>query len=138
MPSILFPSSPMSAREVEPDYADEHAAATAAGFATGLMDHSLVTSGETERAVRFVRDLEGPTIYRGWMLKPSEYASLHAVLAERGVVLVNDPAAFRFCHWLPESYAAIEGRTPRTVWIPLSGPPDFDAVRTLLRPFGDG
>lgn len=138
MTNILFPSSPMSPRKVEPDYADEHAAAVAAGFTVGFMDHSLVTSGETERAVRFARDLAGPTIYRGWMLKPSEYANLHAVLAERGVVLVNDPAAFRFCHWLPESYAAIEGRTPRTVWMPLAGAPDFDAVMAKLRPFGDG
>jgi hypothetical protein len=71
------------------------------------------------------------------MLKPSEYASLHAVLAERGVVLVNDPAAFRFCHWLPESCAAIEGRTPRSVWMPLAGAPYIDAVMALLRPFGD-
>lgn len=80
MTSIVFPSSSMSPRDVEPDYADERAAAVAAGFTVGVMDHSLVTSGETERAVRFARDLAGPTIYRGWMLKPSEYASLHAVL----------------------------------------------------------
>jgi hypothetical protein len=136
--NVLFPSSPMSPREVEPDYADERAAAVAAGFTIGFMDHSLVTSCETERAVRFARDLSGPTIYRGWMLKPSEYASLHVALAARGVVLVNDPAAFRFCHWLPESYAVIEGRTPRTVWMPLVGEPDFDAVMALLGPFGGG
>ena len=63
MTNILFPCSPMSAREVEPDYADEQAAAVAAGFTIGLMDHSLVTSGETERAVRFARRLAGPTSY---------------------------------------------------------------------------
>lgn len=137
MTNILFPSSPMSAREIEPDYADEHAAAVAAGFTVGFMDHSLVTSGEAERAARLARDLAGLTIYRGWMLTPTQYASLYAVLAERGVVLVNDPAAYRFCHWLPESYAAIEGRTPRTVWMPLAGAPDMDAVMALLRPFGD-
>jgi hypothetical protein len=60
MTNILFPCSPMSAREVEPDYADEHAAATAAGFTVGVMDHSLVTSGETEGAVRFARDRRPP------------------------------------------------------------------------------
>lgn len=138
MTNILFPSSPMSAREVEPDYAAEHAAAVAAGFAVGLVDHTLVTSGEVERAFRFARDLSGLTIYRGWMLRPEQYAALHGVMADRGADLVNDPAAFRFCHWLPESYAAIEGRTPRTVWMPLAGAPDFDAVMPLLRPFGDG
>jgi hypothetical protein len=138
MTNILFCSSPMSAREVEPDYADEHAAALAAGFTVGFVDHELVASGDVVRAIRGARDIVGPTIYRGWMLKPVRYAALHAALTSRGVVLVNDPAAYRFCHYLPESYAAMEGRTPRTVWLPLVGEPDLDVVMHLLRPFGDG
>jgi hypothetical protein len=138
MTNILFCSSMLSPREVEPDYADEHAAAKAAGFSVGLVDHSLVTSGEARNALRGARNLTGSAIYRGWMLKPREYEVLHAELASRGVVLVNDSAAYRFCHYLPESYAAIEGRTPRTVWMPLTGTLDIDAIMQLLRPFAEG
>jgi hypothetical protein len=59
MTNVLFPCASMSPRAVEPDYADEHAAAVAAGFTVGFMDHSLVTSGEAERAVRFAATSNG-------------------------------------------------------------------------------
>jgi len=77
-------------------------------------------------------------VYRGWMMTPEQYTILHDALNARGVRLINDPAAYRHCHYLPESYAVIERATPRTVWLPLSGGVDLDAVMDLLRPFADG
>jgi hypothetical protein len=46
-------------------------------------------------------------------------------IAERGVQLVNDPSAYAFCHQLPLAYPTLEGHTPRTVSLPVSGPVDF-------------
>jgi hypothetical protein len=68
-----------------------------------------------------VREGETLAVYRGWMLRPEHYAKLHEALLTRGVRLLNDPAAYRHCHYLPESYAAIAGHTPRTGWLP-AGP----------------
>jgi hypothetical protein len=64
-------------------------------------------------------------------------AAFHEALAARGVRLVNDPAAYRHCHHLPESYPVIEGHTPRSVWLPVAGQIDMGEVMVLLRPFGD-
>ncbi len=75
--------------------------------------------------------------YRGWMLRPEAYARLYEVLLTPGVRLLNDPASYRHCHYLPESYAAIAGRTPLSVWLPTGQDVDMDRVMDLLRPFGD-
>lgn len=93
--SILFCNSALAPRDVDPDFADERDAAVRAGFTVGLVDHTAAASGQVATALRNARDLTGPTIYRGWMLKPSEYAALHAELTSRGVALVNDPAGYR-------------------------------------------
>lgn len=135
MTLILFCSQSFAPREVDLDFADEQAAALAAGFVTSLVDHTKATQGDTAGAVRRV-SAEGPAVYRGWMLRASDYDALYAALAQRGVVLVNDPAAYRFCHHLPESYSTLEGETPRTTWLPMQGPLDIEAVFECLRPFG--
>ena len=71
------------------------------------------------------------------MMTAEQYGPFYEALAARGVRLVNDPAAYRHCHHLPESYPVIEGHTPRSVWLPGAGEIDMDAVMALLRPFGD-
>jgi hypothetical protein len=53
-------------------------------------------------------------IYRGWMLTPDQYRSMHGALSARGITLINSPEAYRTCHYLPDSYPFIEGRTPKT------------------------
>ena len=40
--------------------------------------------------------------------------------------LINDPASYRHCHHLPESYPVIEGHTPHSVWLPLASETDMD------------
>jgi hypothetical protein len=54
------------------------------------------------------------------MLRSEQYASLYAALLDRNVRLINDPAAYRHCHELPESYECIAKCTPGTVWLPLA------------------
>lgn len=74
-------------------------------------------------------------IYRGWMLRPSQYRLLYEALVGKGIRLINDPAAYQHCHFLPESYSIIEGRTPRSVWMKTTGEVSIDAVMELLRSF---
>lgn len=138
MSIILFPSQPFEGRTIDPDFAGERAAALRAGFATSLVDHTRVTRAQTAQAVELVAATGADAVFRGWMLTPSQYEAMFSALASRGVWLLNDPAAYRHCHYLPESYAVLEGHTPRTTWVPLEGELDMTAVVAATAPFGDG
>jgi len=137
---VLFCSDPLRPRRPDDAYAAEAAAAAAAGFEHALVSYeALVNERDAERAARRISEREGetPAVYRGWMLRPEGYARLYDALLARGVRLLNDPAAYRHCHYLPESYAAIAGHTPRSVWLATVPGVDMDRVMALLRPFGD-
>jgi hypothetical protein len=70
------------------------------------------------------------------MLRSPLYALLQAALLERGIRLINDPAAYSYAHELPNWYPDFTDVTPRTAIVPLVGPPDFAAIRSALRVFG--
>jgi hypothetical protein len=80
----------------------------------------------------------GLGVYRGWMVTPDQYRLLYGALEGKGIRLLNDPAAYRHCHHLPESYPAIETHTPRSAWIKTTGDVSTDQIMELLRPFGSG
>jgi hypothetical protein len=72
----------------------------------------------------------------GWMLKPSAYLSLYFALDAKGVRLLNNPEAYRHCHYLPDSYSKIESSTPRSVWISMADHPTIGQIMDTLKPFG--
>lgn len=97
---------------------------------------------EQENVARAIRKVEPATtselaIYRGWMLKPHIYERLYAALAEKSLVLINTPAAYIHCQYLPESYSLIEGVTPRSAWIKTGPDVSIDDVMGVLHSFGD-
>lgn len=142
MPQIpalfLFCSDPLHSRSPDGAYLAEVEAVQRAGAPFALISYeALVNDGAAERAVRAVPEQSKPAgaLYRGWMLRPERYVALYAALAARGVVLLNDPAAYIHCHYLPESYAVIEPYTPRTVWLRTGPDVDMRQVMACLRPF---
>jgi hypothetical protein len=137
MPLALFPSQPLRPREIDPDFEAEQAAALEAGFRVALLDHTRVVEGAAALAVARVPENAGAALYRGWMLRPSQYEAMHSALRARGVTLVNDPEQYRTCHYLPESYRFIEGKTPLSVWVPIRGDADFESIASAVATFGD-
>jgi hypothetical protein len=138
---LIFCADPLAPTSPDADYAAEAAAAAQAGLAYGLIDFErLVDEHSPLAAIRRVKAADHPelAIYRGWMLRPAQYAQLDAALQTKGLRLINSPAAYRHCHHLPESYALIQAVTPKTVWIPYSASVTIDDVMALLAPFGDG
>ncbi len=136
--TIIFCSDDFDRRKPDEAYASEVAAVERVGGQHILINFdALVTEGDAARAVRRVPDSPEPSvaIYRGWMLKPSAYSRLYEALAAKNVRLVNDPAAYLHCHYLPESYSVIERWTPRSVWTKIKGEVDMDQIMELLRPF---
>src|SRR5207302_6364199 len=99
-------------------------------------------AGRVQAAIRRVprQDAHQRGIYRGWMLRPEDYAAMYEALAARGLHLINTPDEYRHCHYLPESYLTIAGVTPLTVWLPVrpAESVDFDSVMALISKLGDG
>lgn len=119
MRHVIYCADPLNPRRPDSDYEAEVETATRADLSIALIGFEDLLAGDAAGAVRRVRSPESQDlgVYRGWMLSPDHYAQLYDALAERGIRLINDPAAYRHCHWLPESYAVIEKWTPRTVWL---------------------
>jgi hypothetical protein len=137
---LLFCSDPLSPARPDEMYLEEVRAAEAAGFEWALINfEALVQEGNAQAAVRRVTPTASPeqALYRGWMLRPEQYGQLYEALRQRGLVLLNDPAAYRHCHYLPDSYEVIRRHTPRTVWLPVDERFSMEQVTQALAPFGD-
>ena len=136
---LVFCADPLNKRQIDAVYESEAAAASTQGLAYNLLDfEALVDDGNAVHAVRRVAVQPQPErgIYRGWMLRPEQYALLFSALGDRGIKLINDPDAYRRCHYLPEWYAVLEDVTPRSVWIATGPEVSIERVMDLLTVFG--
>lgn len=137
---ILFCTDPLSPRMPDSMYEAEVAAATQAGLTYNLINFErLVYEGRPTAAVATVpaSDTGELCLYRGWMMTPAQYTALYEALQQKGLTLINTPATYRHCHYLPDSYSMIEPYTAKSVWLPYSGTLDMDTVMAALVPFGD-
>jgi len=124
----------------DPAYQAEVRAAEKLGLDYCLINFEALT--EQRNAARALSRVEPAVseevaVYRGWMLKPHIYERLYAALAEKGFLLINTPAAYKHCHYLPESYHMIEDCTPRSLWIKAETGMHIDEIMACLRVFGD-
>jgi ATP-grasp domain-containing protein len=138
---VIFCEDPLRAGTPDQAFEAEAQMVQSLGIDHGLIGYeALVNERRPARAVRRLAGAEPPrdAIYRGWMLRPSEYAALYDALMAKGIRLLNSPAAYIHCHYLPESYHVIADRTAKSVWMPLSDGFSMDAVMALLKAFGPG
>lgn len=117
--NILFCNDPLNPKKVDIDYLAEFEACKRLGFAVGLVDLEALINNDINAAIKFVRETNSAeySLYRGWMVRPDSYESMFNGLNHKNIQLINSPAAYRHCHYLPESYEVIEGFTPQTKWI---------------------
>lgn len=122
-------------KAVEPDYEDEQQAAHAAGFTSSLISFEALAEGNVPAALRYLQAPESvqPALYRGWMLTPAQYTQLYDGLLAKKLQLVNSPAQYRHCHYLPESYHHIQAHTPISRWTNSN---DLVAACTVAAAFG--
>jgi hypothetical protein len=138
---VIFCEDPLRPGQPDQAFEAETQAVQMLGIAHGLISYeALVNERRPARAVRRIAVAEPPwdALYRGWMLRPSEYAALHDALIAKGIRLLNSPSAYRHCHYLPDSYPIIEGCTAKSVWLPHSDGFSIDAAMPLLQAFGSG
>ncbi|MEV4704471.1 ATP-grasp domain-containing protein [Actinoplanes sp. NPDC049316] len=131
-PLLLVPSDPLRPRRPDEHFAAEAAAAREAGIAVTVIDHDAAArAGGADLAVSNVR-VQGPAIYRGWMLHADRYAALERSLADRGVVLRTAADQYRQAHELPGWYEALAAITPESVWTVGDERDAFDKARAQL------
>ncbi|UQZ33367.1 hypothetical protein C2I18_07215 [Paenibacillus sp. PK3_47] len=136
---IIFCQDPLDAKKPDMDYEAEWHAAQAAGFQTGLLSLEALLEGQAARSIRKVTPAlhRETAVYRGWMMKPQHYEELYHALLAKNIELINDPAAYAHCHYLPHSYPGISSMTPRTIWRSCpETPSDWEDLFGQLAVFG--
>ena len=116
---ILFPQSPFSRSQVDPDFETELASARTAGFETSFYDHDLLENGEAEQSLRHLlrSDTQQKLLLRGWMTSGENYQALFGSLQRKGYQPQTTPSAYEEAHYLPLAYPLVETETARSDWI---------------------
>lgn len=138
--NILFCNNPFDTKKVDPDFEEEFTAAKEAGLTPLLFSFEELKDGNIAQAASKIKASGSlqPVLYRGWMLKPKQYALLYDHLLSKNYKLINSPAEYQNCHYLPDSYRFIETHTPTTIWMLVeNGQVDYDRVFSSIEVFGD-
>ena len=109
---LLFPGHPVTPGKLDHGFDTEAGHATAAQLTFGILN------GPPFEARKIV-DGSGKVLYRGWLLRETEYRQVHEALKARGCELFTRPEAYEHTVRFPEWYLALpEGSTPRSIWFP--------------------
>ena len=121
-PTILFSADELQPSRVEESFLPQARALSAAGFP------SWVLSPQGDRLITKGAATEGQLIvFRGWMMKPIEYAKLEQVCSSASCSLLVDSKAYSAAHHISGWLDSISDLTPETVLLP----PDADILKEL-------
>ena len=136
---IIFCDSGFSPKEVDYMYAEEYKSAKQKFIQTSLISFEDLKRGDVDSALKGVKSGEEKEkgIYRGWMLKPGLYETLYYSLLKKNIELINNPAEYKFCHYLPESYETIKGLTPKTTFKELKFEFKIEDFQKEINVFGN-
>jgi hypothetical protein len=121
---IVFCESILMPNKIDEAYIDEYQRAKENGFETLLYNFA-------EESINKIKPNEKieTVIYRGWMLKPSEYEHLYKALLLKNYKLINNPIEYKNCHYLPDSLKFIEKYTPKTIYQKIE---NKDSINNLI------
>jgi hypothetical protein len=108
---ILYPSSPLKARQPDEMYSDEFAAVRAAGFGTSIFSFEEFQAGSFRT---FPELPPAIVIYRGWMMSAHEYGRLESNIIQTGARPLTNCTSYLATHHLPNWYGRIAEFTPET------------------------
>jgi hypothetical protein len=111
---LLYPSNPFEKKKPDEAYEEEFDAAQLAGLSCSLYSAEDFELGEFKPRPLITENEE--VLYRGWMLTPDSYAQLRSAVERKGGKMLTSLKQYRYCHYLPEWYAACEDVTPKTVF----------------------
>lgn len=120
--NILFPADYFDKKAPDGAMRAEYESACAeARLDVGLFDLELFEGHGTIALTRPFRDVSLPLVYRGWMMKPGQYAAFFEALGERRLRPMTRPDAYEEFHMFPLAYArhgVLQVYAPRIVAFP--------------------
>jgi hypothetical protein len=122
---ILYPNSPIRAKQSDEQFAAEVEAVEAAGFEVSLFSLEDFQRGTFRASPPLPSDSD--ILYRGWMLSATEYDAFVSALSRAGARAAIDLQAYLSSHHLPSWYASLADLTPET----RIYPPDCDLESEL-------
>jgi hypothetical protein len=118
---------------VDEDLAEEYRAARwEGGFETAVFDYQAWFREQRLR-LSYVPEREITAVYRGWMMKPEQYAVFYRELLSQKIRLITTPEMYEKLHLFPRVYPELLPNTARMLTFPLHSEID---VRACLRAFG--
>ena len=111
---FLFSASSANPRRPDEMFTDQWDAVTLADFSASVCSDAVVAG------VKPLRDIPSGSqvVYRGWMLKGGEYASLVHAIEESGTSALTSPQNYMRAHHLPNWYPLLTDLTPETHFFP--------------------
>src|SRR5258708_6015996 len=110
MYTILFPCHENNIRICDDLYKEEYEAAKLQGFRIVLFDYDkfvldseVILDSKLDLDITTENKFIGPMIYRGYMLKDTQYELLYNWLKPK-YTLINSPKENNQCHYFPEVY----------------------------------
>ncbi len=115
---IIFCDNVLNKNNVDNDYKNEMDSAISVGLNCSLISFEELNNNNIDKALSNITKSEFMeiAIYRGWMLTPEIYNILYNALFIKNIKLINSQDEYKYCHYLPESYSAIELKTPKSSW----------------------
>ncbi|MBD1491203.1 ATP-grasp domain-containing protein [Weissella confusa] len=110
---FLFPSDFLNNREPDFDYKNEYEAAKR--YFTVVLINQEKLFDRNEVSVNLKISNGDVVIYRGWMLKPTQYALLVAYVTHHGGRMFTDQSAYEYTHLLP-NWMQGDGSYVPAVW----------------------
>lgn len=127
--TILFPSSYFTIREVDEDLQTEYEAVCS----TGLFDVVLFSYDKWFNEGKLVlnRQINASVsaIYRGWMMKPEQYAVFYEALQARNIELITSPSSYELFHIFSNVYPALQEDTAQMLIYPDGTPINLEEVK---------
>jgi hypothetical protein len=104
--NIIFPAYPGDPTKIDPSWEAEAKIAKDAGFEITLLSEGYFGSEMSIRNLPL-----GQTMYRGWILKPTSYASMNRLVNSK---LLNTPENYLWSYEIPRWYPYLGKSTPES------------------------
>lgn len=119
MRNIIFCNDPLNAKSVDSSYELEFNNCLKLDYNVELLSFEEIILSNYSKSLKKISKFENLeiVIYRGWMLKETEYKTLYDELLNFNHKLINDPTQYLLCHYLPYNYELISEYTPKTIWM---------------------
>ena len=132
MITVLFPADYFDQNKPDDNFIKEYRAASENNINVLLFSYDTFLE-EGKLRLKGDASLTCPVIYRGWMLKPDQYADLYLRLQKLGMKLITSPQDYKRMHIFPEIYPELKNDTAAMLVYNSPMQIDYEQIRKTFR-----